>query len=330
MKPFIARAAGMAGEGVSRRRRTRGMSILEVLIAGSISAAVTGIAIGVYVTGTRSYYREQAQSYVQFRTRVSLDSISKEIRSAKSFLTSYGSYTASTGVVSPACVIMVVPSQDSSDMSIFYYGATSGTPNAIVTDVIIYRHDRTNRTLLCTVVPTHNVLASDGQVRSSYRTAMTNQVVAQNVDSLRFAFRDRNGNYISYGRENRTAAVDILARVGQANATGGNGAVSSVAISGVRLRNMKSGSIPGIVTGAGAPLPNAKIQAIYTSTSGAYAPGTVVGETYTDSTGSFEIYGLEPGTYTVKAVSSTFSTTTVTGVAVPEEEASEPVTVKML
>jgi type II secretory pathway pseudopilin PulG len=311
------------------RRSQRGMTLLETLIAGAITAAVMGTAIGVYVTGTRSFYREQAQSFVQFRARTTMDDIAKEIRSAKVFLpyanVSGGVY-ASDGSVNPACLILQVPAQDSQDMRVFYYAAGSGAQNNVVTDTVVYRHNPTDKTLRCTVVPARNVQGNDGKVHDSFRTQITDKIIATNVSSLQLKFKDRDGSLIPAGQEHRTASVDIIGQLTQSRSQYG-GDTMGIALSGVRLRNMRSGSIPGMVTASGNPVIGARLQAIYKSSDGAYAVGTIVGESISDANGSFEVYGLETGTYSVKVIASGIAVKVVDGIYVPEENPAQTVTI---
>ncbi|HEY3266914.1 MAG TPA: hypothetical protein VGM37_08310 [Armatimonadota bacterium] len=319
---------------MKRRSSTRGISLMEILVSTSIASCVLGAGCMVYVQGTRSFYQEQSQSYVQFRTRTALERMATEARGAKMFLPTatlagrtFASNDGTNGA--PACMAVLVPSQDANGL--FYYGAGSSTPNALATDIIVYWHDPSTRTLHRAVQPSVNVVTNDstGSTRSSYRPAETDTLVAHDVTDLKFRFKDRNGQPIGTQSQVHIASVDLQARVSQTSASGNGLEQSTVAISGVRLRNMRSGSVPGCVMRGGVGVAGAAVTAQFTGSTGAYQSGSVVGNAVTDANGNFEVYGLEQGSYTIVVTPQTGSGTTVTGVTVPEEGAAPAVSVNL-
>ena len=287
---------------------------METMVATAISVGVMGTAVGVYVKGTTGFYNEQGRSYMQFRTRTTLDRIATEARGASALLDKFtvpisGTTYPLLGSSPDACLILKVPSQDS--QGLMY------SNGILVTDTLIYYFDPKDNTLRRTVVPSTSP-------RTSYRPAETDVVAACNVSQFTLKFKDRNGAPITVNPGATVASIDFQVQVLGTGKTSGE---SPVAVTGVRLRNMRSGSIPGSVKRSTTPVPNAVVKATYTSTSGAYPTGTIVASATSDINGSFELYGLMEGTYSVTATPPTGAAATVNGVAVAQEAAASSVTV---
>lgn len=299
-----------------RRARMRGVTLVEALVSASLSAGIFGTAIGVYVRGTHGFQQEQSQAYVQSRARVALDSMAKDVRAAKAFastLTANGvSYTASDGSAGAGCLILQVPAQKKQDMSLIYQSGAQGT--ALVLDKVVYYYNAADKTLRFTVEP------SDA---GSFRTTATGAILAANVTGFAYVKRDRDG--VPTASAGRVAAMDLTATLSQASIGVPAGAV---AVSGVRLRNMRSGTIRGAVQKNGAPVAGATVQAVFSADSGAYTSGTTVGSPATTAAdGSFEIFGLDPGTYSLQITS--VGITSRGGFTVPDEDTCDAGTITL-
>jgi Tfp pilus assembly protein PilW len=279
----------------------RGATLMETLVASALSAGVMGTAIGLYVKGTSGFYNEQSHSYMQFRTRTALDRMSSDVRGASAFLNSVTiggtTYTANPGPSPAACMILQVPAQDASGL--MYYGTSATTPNAPVTDTIVYYYNASDSTLRRTVSAASGVVTNlSTTARSSSRTSETATVVARNVSSFTLTFKDHSGSVIASSPGQTVASIDIKAQI---LGTGNTSGESPLTVSGVRLRNVRGGTIQGTVLRGSTLLSGVPVQAIYATTTGAYASGTVLGASTTDSSGNYTIYGLIDGAYSVKA-----------------------------
>src|SRR5699024_7835650 len=99
----------------------------------------------------------------------------------------------------------------------------------LVLDKVVYYYNAGDGTLRRTVE------AGDA---SSFRSNATAAVLAANVTGLSCVMRDRDGTPTTTA--GRVAAMDLTATLAQTNMGAPAGAV---AITGVRLRNMRSGTI---------------------------------------------------------------------------------------
>jgi hypothetical protein len=302
---------------------------METVVATAISGGLMATAVGLYVGGTRGFHNEQARTYAQLRTRTVLDRMATDARGATAFLSSTivdgVSYTASSGPSPAACLILQVPSQDA--YGLLYYGVGTATPQAIVTDTVIYYINPADQTLRRTVVPAVNVVTNDAHSpRTSYRSAERSAVIARNVQQFTLVLKNRDGTPVAATAGPRVASIDFQTQIlGTGRASG----ECPVSVTGVRLRNMRSGSIPGCVMRNGVGVPNAVVKATYTSTTGAYPVGTIVISTTSDAIGTFELYGLMEGTYSVTASPTDGAAATVTNVVVGREAAASSVTVNV-
>jgi type II secretory pathway pseudopilin PulG len=307
------------------RAGQRGMSLLESMVALSLTAGILGTAMGVYVSGTKGLYQEQGQSYVQSRARQGLDNIARDARSAKAFVASATvngvAYTANDGSTGDACLILQVPAQDSQTMDLLYYNS-GAQATTLVTDTVVYYFKSRDHTLRRTISP-GGPITINGVSHSSFRTSITDAVMTANLSGLTFKMRDRDGAITT--QPGRVAAVDMVASLTQGS---GGTAVGAVALTGVRLRNMRSGTISGTIVRASVPVAGAVVQAIFNSDTGVYAAGTVVGSATTAADGSFQIFGLDAGTYSLKVTALT--TTTKDGFVVPDEDACNAGTITIL
>lgn len=298
----------------------RGVTLMETLVATAISAGIMGTAVGVYVKGTTGFYNEQSHSYMQFRTRTALDRMSTDARGASAFLNSVTiggtTYTASPGPSPAACMILLVPSQDASGL--MYYGSGASTPNAPVLDTVVYYFNSSDNTLRRTVSAASGVVTNvSTTARSSSRASETSTVVARNVNSFTLTFKDHDGAVIASNPGMTVASIDIKAQIVGA---GNTSSESPLTVSGVRLRNVRGGSIQGTVKRGTTALSGVPVQAAFASTSGAFASGTIVGSTTTDSSGNYALYGLIEGSYSVKASPSGGTAATVSAVVQPEAD----------
>jgi Tfp pilus assembly protein PilW len=310
---------------ISCRARQRGMSLLESMVALSLTAAILGTAMGVYVSGSKGLYQEQSQSYIQSRARQGLDNIARDARSAKAFVASATvngvSYTANNGSTGDACLILDVPAQDSQTMDLLYYNS-GAQATTLVTDKVVYYYKSADHTLRRTISP-GGPITIGGVSHSSYRTSITDAVMTANLSGLTFKMRDRDGAITT--QSGRVAALDMVATLKQGS---GGAAAGAVALTGVRLRNMRSGTISGKIVRATLPVAGAVVQAVFASDTGVYAAGAVVGTATTASDGTFQIFGLDAGTYSLKITSLT--TTTQNGFVVPDEDSCDAGTITVL
>lgn len=186
----------------------RGFTLLELLTAMGISAAVLTIVLRIVILGTQSFTREQGQTYSQFRVRTAIDSVAVDIRTATAVL-------ASTGLpTNDRAITLEVPCQSNS--GIVYSGTT------MLKDTVAYWHTTDG-------VLHRRITKGDS---TSKRTA-GDSVVAQNVSALTITLKDRNGAVVT--DVTQAAAVDVSATV-----TSLNGMQSgTVALTGVRMRNKR-------------------------------------------------------------------------------------------
>lgn len=317
-----------------KRQSCRGMTLLEMSISAGLVASVMAVATGIYVAGTRSFHQDQNAAYMLFRTRSAIDRMAIEARGAKTCVATatiagktFVTHDGSDPTKDP-CLVFKVPSLDANGP--FYHDGTDNPsdpddyPFSPVMDTIAYRWSRSDKTLRCSVNASHSVVTSDGTTRSSYRADENERVVAYNVKNFRTVFRDRDGAATTTAA--RIADVDLTVELNQ---PASGPAQNVITISGVRLRNMRSGSVPGVARKNGQPVANAVVTATFTSPSGAYATGAVVGSTTTDASGNFELYGLEEGSYEITVTASPSRIAKVPGVNVLKEKAATSLTVNV-
>jgi hypothetical protein len=84
------------GETPSRADRRRGYSIIEVCIAGALSAAVMGSVVGLLSAGQKSVNTGVTRTRLEGRAREALDRIVDELRSAKIQTFAGGAMTSHT------------------------------------------------------------------------------------------------------------------------------------------------------------------------------------------------------------------------------------------
>ena len=197
---------------MKRRSLRRGLTLVEVLFVMGIMGAVMAVVMGIMANSSRSFAREQGQTYTQFRVRTAVDEMAKEVRAAASVVPSTG-LPSNTGAIT-----IRVPCR--SNTGIVYSASPPSAQNMVLDTVSYYV---SNGVLSRKITVGH---------ASSVRPAGT-VVVAQDVSALTFQMKTSTGAGTTDVAQ--AAEVDLSATVG-----GGAGMEPrTVALTGVRLRNYR-------------------------------------------------------------------------------------------
>lgn len=136
---------------------TNGFTLVEVIITVMLSAIIITIFATFIGRSLNNYTREQTKTTLQANTKLAVESVAKDVRSAKLVETHntqsdshsptptpYG-WTSTTGSVPPNSdtLVMAVPSRKS-DNSLIYL---DGQHNSICTDDVVYYIDSTSKIL---------------------------------------------------------------------------------------------------------------------------------------------------------------------------------------
>jgi prepilin-type N-terminal cleavage/methylation domain-containing protein len=273
----------------------RGFTLTEAMMAMGLMSVIFSISIGLYVRGSQAFSQEQSMTYVQSRVRATLDSIAKEIRQSREIAkvaTVNGQTYSSALSGNDACLILRVPAQDATGTWFRGDGAYTGT---FALDTIVY--SRVGNTLRRSVQPSVNVLDSNGNIRTSFRPAETNTLIADNIADFNYALFDNNAIPLAEPTA-RTASVDLRATIRQVHA---GTTQNRIAVTGIRMRNKQSGGIAGQVTSGQTIV---RIEAEYASAGGAYTSGTIVNSAPVVGGNLFEITNLVEGDYFLHLVNS--------------------------
>lgn len=148
------------------RRKTRGMSLVEVLVGGAILVAIIFTLTAILLDSLQIRARMEAKTNVQSSARLSLDKISRDTSAASGIKScyTYGSFNVCAGT---DCLILRVPAFDSAN-------ADLGDD-----DVIVYQ-------LLAPTIPAtleKRVFPAPGSQR-----AMSTEVLSQNVQLMELLY----------------------------------------------------------------------------------------------------------------------------------------------
>jgi len=157
----------------NRTSKTRGLSLIEILIAMAIVAVILIALLSLYTTGQKYFINESTRADTLQDSQYPLAWITRDVKEALQVLSSWGSYTTSSN-----CLVLEIPSVDSSGVIIDISADF---------DYIIYR---LNSNKLERIID-----ALDGV---SSRTDDT-RVLAENTNSLVFAFFDSQGAELTSG-----------------------------------------------------------------------------------------------------------------------------------
>lgn len=194
---------------------------MELLTAMGLTAMVLGMLYGVVVSSTRSFSREQGQTYSQFRVRTSLDAMAQDVRAASNVITASG---LPTGVGASQALALSIPARDSN--GVMFTDPTNPTSDSIKKDTVTYYVK--DETLYC------KTSAQSGSLRTS-----GTQTLAKGLSAFSYTMKtDAGANTNSVAD---AAAVDITATVGSTDGMDAN----TVALTGVRMRNKLADSGAG-------------------------------------------------------------------------------------
>ncbi len=126
-----------------RSRRSRGMSLIEILIVVAISALIMIALLSLYMAGQKYFFNQNSRADTIEESRMPMAWISRDIRDANTVhdgaVTAYNGQTYTTGA---NCLVLELPSIDGTGLII------TGS-----TDYIVYDYDATNHRLLRIIDP---------------------------------------------------------------------------------------------------------------------------------------------------------------------------------
>ena len=173
------------------KTRTRGITLIEVLIGMVLMVIVVLALFSLYNTGQKYFVNQNAKSDILNNNRVTLTWLSRDIKEAIQVMPDHvingTSYSTSSG-----SIVLRVPSIDAN-------GIIIDIDNEF--DYIVYQMDPDISTQIVRIV--------DGKDGVSSRVD-GNRVLAENVSSLVLVFLDSNGVVVTdYSDTAITAIVDI-------------------------------------------------------------------------------------------------------------------------
>lgn len=187
----------------------RGFSLLEVLIAISLSGLLL-IVVGEFTTnGIRSSNQDYNQTVVLVNTKAAVESVARVVREARSVQASNSQpdghapgapadpYSWSGSAGSNATLILAVPSRDTSNNLIYIDGLHN---NLYTDDVIFYLESSTNRLYKRIVA---NPSAPGNRAVTTCPPAVAtpgcpaDSLIVEDVADLTTAYLDSNGNTIA-------------------------------------------------------------------------------------------------------------------------------------
>jgi prepilin-type N-terminal cleavage/methylation domain-containing protein len=101
------------------RPKPRGMTLIELLIVGAISAIIMIALLSLYMAGQRYFFNEDAKADAIEDSRMPMTWISRDVREALQVVASHGSYTTDANTIvlelpslDPATGVLMTGSQD--------------------------------------------------------------------------------------------------------------------------------------------------------------------------------------------------------------------------
>ncbi len=169
--------------------KTRGMTLIEVLIGMVLMVIVVLALFSLYNTGQKYFVNQNIKSDILNNNRVTLTWLSRDIKEAIQVISGPIDINGTSYSTSSECIVLRVPSIDAN-------GIIIDIDNEF--DYIVYQMDPDNSTQIVRIV--------DGKDGVSSRVD-GNRVLAENISSLELGFLDTYGVAVSDYSE--TAIVDI-------------------------------------------------------------------------------------------------------------------------
>ncbi len=187
----------------------RGFSLIEVLVAISISGLML-LVLGNFLTnGIRSANQDYNQTVVLVNTKAAVESVARFVREAKSVEASNSQpdshspgapgnlYSWSGTAGSGATLILAIPSRDTNNNLIYI----DGLHNSLYTDDVIFYLDSTTHRLYKRVIA--NTSATGNKAKTTCPPASAtagcpaDSVIVEDVANLTTSYLDGNGNSVS-------------------------------------------------------------------------------------------------------------------------------------
>ena len=186
---IIAHTKRLPQEAAKKRRHTRGLSLIEVLIGMVIMSIVVLALFSLYTTGQKYFANQDAHVDILNDSRLILTMLSQDIKEAVQVVPGPVDVEGTNYSTSANCIVLKVPSVDADGLII-------DIDNHF--DYVIFRVNPINARELQRIV--------DGKDGVSSRLD-GNKLLTGNIDSLVLSFQDADGETV--GDYAESAIVDI-------------------------------------------------------------------------------------------------------------------------
>lgn len=173
------------------KTRTRGITLIEVLIGMVLMVIVVLALFSLYNAGQKYFVNQNIKSDILNNNRVTLTWLSRDIKEAVQVIPGPIDIDGTFYSTSSGSIVLRLPSIDAD-------GIIIDIDNEF--DYLVYQMDPDNSTQIVRIV--------DGKDGVSSRVD-GNRVLAENISSLVLVFLDSNGVVLDYSNTAITAIVDI-------------------------------------------------------------------------------------------------------------------------
>jgi len=185
----IARTKSLPQEAVKKRRQTKGLSLIEVLIGMVLMSIAVLALLSLYSSGQKYFTNQDARADILNDSRLTLTMLSRDIKEAVQVVSGPVDVGGTSYSTSTDCIVLKVPSVDADGLII-------DIDNHF--DYLIYRVNPNNSRELQRIV--------EGKDGVSIRLD-GNKLLTGNIDSLVLSFLDADGGTVTDYAE--SAIVDI-------------------------------------------------------------------------------------------------------------------------
>ena len=262
--------------GASVFKKKTGLTLIELLLALVLSSILIAALYRIFIGQQKTYTVQEQVAEMQQNVRIAMDQITKEVRMAGyggDVLAIFGDVNGYTDIITPASDSITIIVAD--EVGVLKQNTPKGTNQLKVTNASIFNTDKkkylclnglnhypvqsvTEDTIILTAPlaeghPIHQPVylvkaisyylglsGAQTVLRRNENTGGGGQPLAENIESLEFAYFDTNGNVTANPRDIRMVKVTVTARTNRVDPEfkGGDGYRRRTLSSNINVRNM--------------------------------------------------------------------------------------------
>jgi len=257
-------------------KKKNGLTLIELLLALVLSSILIAALYRIFIGQQKTYTVQEQVAEMQQNVRIAMDQITKEVRMAGyggDVLAIFGDVNGYTDIITPASDSITIIVAD--EVGVLKQNTARGTNQLKVTNASIFNTDKkkylclnglnhypvqsvTEDTIILTAPlaeghPIHQPVylvkaisyylglsGAQTVLRRNENTGGGGQPLAENIESLEFAYFDTNGNVTANPRDIRMVKVTVTARTNRVDPEfkGGDGYRRRTLSSHINVRNM--------------------------------------------------------------------------------------------